>query len=314
MLFTFLILQFALPISLITWIAAKPQTNLLGFWSQIFAICSALIMAALIGIWILPPWWMPYVYFTLLIIIVYFAVKNRPFRNLLPQSTTDWVVFMIFILTFGFSAHNIFDTIKGWKLLEIESVDLSFPLEKGNYIVANGGNHRIINSHLKIMDNTDEKKKLWRGNAYGVDLVAINKYGFRSSGIQPADPREYNIFGKKVLAPCDGEIIATCNTLPDLWVPKIDKDNKAGNYILLRGSKADILLAHLRQGSLKVNNGDRVKAGQILGEVGNSGQSNEPHLHIHAQRPGTSDAQFSGDPIQLKLDGKFLVRNDLCYL
>jgi len=56
---------------------------------------------------------------------------------------------------------------------------------------------------------------------------------------------------------------------------------------------------------------DILAVGQQIGEVGNSGESAEPHLHIHAQMPGSPDAPYSGTPVLMRLEGRFLVRNDL---
>jgi hypothetical protein len=48
-----------------------------------------------------------------------------------------------------------------------------------------------------------------------------------------------------------------------------------------------------------------------LGLVGNSGNTNEPHLHIHVQRPAAPGRELlSGDPLPIRLSGRFLVRND----
>ena len=47
-----------------------------------------------------------------------------------------------------------------------------------------------------------------------------------------------------------------------------------------------------------------------LGEVGNSGNSDEPHLHVHAQRPGRPWDLFTADPLPVRFDGRYLVRND----
>ena len=49
----------------------------------------------------------------------------------------------------------------------------------------------------------------------------------------------------------------------------------------------------------------------MIGQVGNSGNTSEPHLHIHAQRPAENDAFLSGEPLPIRLNGRFLVRNDL---
>lgn len=53
-----------------------------------------------------------------------------------------------------------------------------------------------------------------------------------------------------------------------------------GNYVILKCGAVYPLLAHLRCGSVRVKQGDRVRAGEQLGEVGNSGSSLQPHLHF----------------------------------
>ena len=95
-----------------------------------------------------------------------------------------------------------------------------------------------------------------------------------------------------------------------MQVPIMDKQNMVGNHVLLRCGAVDILLAHFRQGSVRVNPGQRVSLGDILGEAGNSGNTSAPHLHIHAQQPGPPEAPFSGRPIPMLFDGRFLVRGD----
>ncbi|WP_420112029.1 M23 family metallopeptidase [Pseudactinotalea sp.] len=53
-----------------------------------------------------------------------------------------------------------------------------------------------------------------------------------------------------------------------------------GNHVVIRGDDGTYaLVAHLRRGSLQVRRGDRVHAGQQLGDCGNSGNSSEPHVH-----------------------------------
>jgi hypothetical protein len=67
----------------------------------------------------------------------------------------------------------------------------------------------------------------------------------------------------------------------------------------------------MRQNSVAVAPGDRVEVGNRLGEVGNSGASTEPHLHIHAQRPAPAGAPpLSSEPLVLRIEGRFLVRGD----
>jgi murein DD-endopeptidase MepM/ murein hydrolase activator NlpD len=58
--------------------------------------------------------------------------------------------------------------------------------------------------------------------------------------------------------------------------------NAAGNHVVVDiGYGLNALYAHMRPGTLKVKAGDVVKAGELLGNVGNTGNSTEPHLHMH---------------------------------
>jgi len=127
----------------------------------------------------------------------------------------------------------------------------------------------------------------------------------------PADPGRYRIFGMPVLAPCAGEVVVAVDGLQDMRVPEQDERHMAGNHVILRCAGADIVLGHFRSGSLSVRVGTRVEPGAVIGEVGNSGASSEPHLHIHAQAPGTPEAPFSGAPIPIRIAGRFLLRNTL---
>ena len=70
------------------------------------------------------------------------------------------------------------------------------------------------------------------------------------------------------------------------------------------------MLAHFRKDSLRVATGDLVRPGKPIGTLGGSGASDMPHLHIHAQRPRTATAPFSGEPVPTRIDGRYLVRGD----
>ena len=61
-----------------------------------------------------------------------------------------------------------------------------------------------------------------------------------------------------------------------------------------------VKLAHLRPGSLTVSQGDMVRVGQLVGETGNSGNTTESHLHLHAERDGVGlDLRFTDVPGRL---------------
>lgn len=128
--------------------------------------------------------------------------------------------------------------------------------------------------------------------------------------LQPADPRAYRIYGTRVLAPCTGRVVLAVDGLPDMQVPEVDREHLAGNHVMLRCEQADVMFGHLSAGSVQVRAGVAVATGDWLGCVGNSGNTGEPHLHVHAQRPGPVGAPLGGDPLPIRLDGRFPVRGD----
>lgn len=192
------------------------------------------------------------------------------------------------------------------------AVDLAFPFRSGRYLVANGGATERINGHLMTLEPRFAR---WRGESYAVDLIKVDEFGFRTRrpGIlaMPSDPAAYLTFGEPVHAPCSGLVEATEEERPDMPVPIRDRPHLEGNFVRLRCGDLIVLLGHFHRGAIEVQVGDRVQAGDLLGRAGNSGNSDEPHLHIHAQWPGTAAEPLSGVPVFITFDGRFLARNML---
>ena len=135
----------------------------------------------------------------------------------------------------------------------------------------------------------------------------------RGTGFAQGD---YYCFGATVLAPTAGQIVRLRDDLPDVAPGEADVANNWGNFVLLRSAFGYyVLLAHLRQGSLRVQVGQWVDAGQPLAACGSSGRSPEPHLHMHVQ-----DEERLGSPTRPFHLINLLVRSDgstdyhLCYL
>lgn len=160
------------------------------------------------------------------------------------------------------------------------------------------------------MDTTLTQLRAWRGNAHAVDLVATSALGLRAPGILPRDPARYRIHGVDVLAPCAGTILQRVDGLADQPPPQYDRAHPAGNHVILDCGDVHVVLAHLQRGTVRGVVGDQVVTGTVIGAVGNSGGTDEPHLHIHAQRPGPPGAPMAGDPIPILLWDRYLVRGD----
>ncbi len=304
-------LQLAVPLFLIGWIGFSPSTSTLGFCCQAVGVAAGLFALALTGLWLFPPWWTSYAFAGLWVTAVFFGWRRRfPFASLLPISGVAWTFTAAFTALGGWGVYQSLNALAGRSPPAGAVVDLAFPLKVGEYLVVNGGSNISVNQHLMTLDASVAQFHAYRGQSYGADIVKLDNWGLRAKGLQPTLPAAYDVYGEPVYAPCTGKVIAALGDLPDMQVPQMDREHMAGNHLLLRCKDADVLLGHLKPGSLKVTIGDQIAVGQPIGAVGNSGNTGEPHLHIHAQQPGTMSAPFSGNPLPIRLGGRFLVRND----
>jgi Peptidase family M23 len=305
-----LLTHLALPLGLLLWIAFLPAPSRAGFWVQAGATLLGLVMLKLGGIWLFPPWWVADVYLVALLALVGLAWRRRRPAPPWPARWAGWCQLVAFLALGAGSGFAIGQCLMGRSPPASRVVNLAFPFRGGTYMIVQGGGHPLLNNHLAFNDPAHRGFAQYRGISHAVDLVKLDRGGFRARGIAPPEPADYAIYGEPVLAPCAGIVIVVESKFPDLQVPLVDPVNKTGNHVIIRTAEADIVLAHFRRGTLAIKPGDRVVAGQYLGQVGNSGNSTEPHLHLHAQRPGTADAPLGGDPLPVRLDGRYPVRNN----
>lgn len=98
---------------------------------------------------------------------------------------------------------------------------------------------------------------------------------------------DYGCYGVPVVAPADGLVTQAHDGEPD-EVPGVPSNNltaPTGNHVFIQLETGTYLvIAHLRQGSVAVQSNERVTEGQVIGQCGNSGNTSEPHIHIHHQR------------------------------
>lgn len=139
---------------------------------------------------------------------------------------------------------------------------------------------------------------------YALDLVKISRLGNRANSLFPQKLSQHYIYGEQVHSPCTGEVLTAVSDFPDNLPPMTDYQHSAGNHVVIVCKGIQVMLAHLKQGSLTLAKGDRLTAGQPVGQVGNSGYTDEPHLHIQANRA-------DGTPVAIRFGGKFLSINDL---
>ena len=110
---------------------------------------------------------------------------------------------------------------------------------------------------------------------------------------------QFYCFGQPVAAPADGTVVLTNNSFTDNTPGRSDQIMPGGNRVLIsHGNQEYSLLMHLKQNSIKVKTGAKVKQGDIVAECGNSGASPAPHLEYRLQNsrgrpyPFTLPVQF----------------------
>ncbi|MGO1316941.1 MAG: M23 family metallopeptidase [Cellulomonadaceae bacterium] len=140
------------------------------------------------------------------------------------------------------------------------------------------------------------------GQAYAIDVIYDPEGTWRATAgrgrsFRPA--ADFTSFGRPVLAPVSGTVVGvhdgardhrarnTLLALPYFTLESIVRElggvgRILGNHVIIdAGDGSFAVLAHLQRGSTSVRVGEVVDAGQEVGRCGNSGNSTEPHLHMH---------------------------------
>ncbi|WP_252504150.1 M23 family metallopeptidase [Sporosarcina sp. Marseille-Q4943] len=144
-----------------------------------------------------------------------------------------------------------------------------FPFQD-KWFVFWGGTNSLVNYHYA-----------YENQRYAYDFVVMNEKSTYEG--DPTLNESYYAFGKEYLAPADGMVVKVENSVKDNKpVGRMNKKQPLGNYVILdHGNKEFSYLVHFKYQSIVVKEGDKVKKGDLLGLVGNSGNSSEPHIHFH---------------------------------
>ena len=175
--------------------------------------------------------------------------------------------------------------------------DLELPFSEEWYVFNGGKTHREGAHHFINRGG---------GERYAIDFVIVEDTQLDTGilrKIHAGDGRaneDHYCFGKNLYAPASGKIVKVVNDVEDNLPGNINRDQPGGNYIQIDHLNGETsILAHLKKGSVLVFAGDTVVKGQEIGQAGNSGASDAPHLHYQLQ--GTSgDLEKLGLPAQFQ--------------
>jgi Peptidase family M23 len=195
------------------------------------------------------------------------------------------------------------------------SARLILPPVSGSWVAVNSPADRVPSHGI-----------LAYGQSHAVDLVHVPTTG-PEAGRRPGEPaggswhprpESFSGFGRPVLAVADGEVVRVRSWQPDaraflgrlgivvfMLLAALRELGGAGamlgNHVIIKiapGTYA--IVAHLRRGSVKVRRGERVSAGQVIAECGNTGNTTEPHVHV--QLSDSSHPAFAaGVPMAFRL-------------
>jgi hypothetical protein len=301
-----LLLQLIVPLSLLAWLAFGRSRSRVDWALRVLVVACYLAAMGAGGLWLIMPWYTPLVYAGLFALAAFRSAYDVTSPSEMPYGFVRWaglgIMVALALLFSGLTVH----ILRGGRP-PANAVELEFPLRNGSYLVVNGGGNELINAHNKTLSG--ERFRRWRGQSYGVDIEKVNAVGLRAYGLLPKNLPAYEIFGEPVYAPCDGDVIAALDGVQEMTPPEMDRQNMTGNHIILNCGGMWVLLGHLQRGSVDVADGEPVSRGQRLARVGNTGNTGEPHLHIHAQRPGTKAAPISGEPLAIRFGDRYPVRN-----
>ncbi len=190
------------------------------------------------------------------------------------------------IVTTGDSTAARRDTLEGYEVaVRGEAPVISAPFDGGPWVAANGPGN--TSGHRRTAIPLGGRARI--SQRFATDWVKLGPDGRLFHGDSTVNSNWYG-WGTPVVAVADGIVTETKDGIPENvpLAPKravpITLETVGGNHVIIDlGNGHYAFYAHLQPGSVKVRVGDRVKRGQQVGLLGNTGNSDAPHLHLHLE-------------------------------
>jgi murein DD-endopeptidase MepM/ murein hydrolase activator NlpD len=158
---------------------------------------------------------------------------------------------------------------------------------------------------------------------FAIDWVKMDARGEYARDHRGRRNTDWYGYGEPVLAVAEARVAAVMDSIPDNTPGEGSRAvsmrvaTVLGNYVLLDlgpgpgEARRYALYGHLQPGSLRVRVGDAVSRGQTLGAIGNSGNSDGPHLHFHVtEAADAAAAPLRGEGVPFVLEAFTVVAHD----
>lgn len=298
LIYWYVILTLFLPSHALFNLVKQQSASTYNWWSSVFLLILIVLFIYQTGAW---PYigfnWRYIIVLVLGIFVLLIFRKRIKSKTLVTKSkqNAQSAIITIFILLFSYT--NIEVVLGGYN--KEQAVDLTFPLHNGSYAVMQGGDSEIGNAVHRYQTP----------DSYALDIVKLNEHKRRGTKLFSKDILDYSIYGDTIYSPCDGTIITYRDGVDENIPPTTNSKVRGGNHIVIKNGEVKILICHMQKNSIQPQKGDTVKTGEVIGLVGNTGFSIEPHLHIQAYQT------FNGvnKMVPIRFNGRFLNMNDIVY-
>ena len=169
-----------------------------------------------------------------------------------------------------------------------ESAIVVAPPLKGTWIAGDSVNNGPDAAHRRAMLVIDGRA--WIAQRYAIDWVQAQTVdGKLTTWRGPEDQNaSYFCYDQPIFSVADGTVVAASDGMAEnvphsgTRAESIGFDNAGGNHVVVEiAPHRYAFYGHMRPGTVRVKVGQRVRVGDVIGHVGNTGSSTEPHLHFH---------------------------------
>ncbi len=306
-------LHLVIPLALIIWTWLRSYNSITTWGVQMLLLFSYTAFIFLLGSWVYASFYLRYAIIILAIAAAIWSfLRVRGLPLFITPHVTGWVGYSAGLIISAMLVYFVVGAVRS-HFYDETPVNLAFPFEHGTYAVFEGGNGRassLMNYHHSAAIHQGARTNL--SMRYAVDIAKVTSWGNDAAGFLPRQNDKYAIFNQVIYSPCDGEVSEVEDKWPNETPWSGNPPYNVGNHILITSDGFGVLMGHLQKGSMMVKAGDRVKKGQPLALVGNSGWTSQPHLHIQAMRRSIGSF-WSWEGLPIRFDGKNPVKNSLFF-